>query len=146
MVARRADETQGVNAAEVDYSTMSAAEIADALANERSVNVAEQMEEIDERGFARVYKDSMCGKPFRILYWEDEMTEYGLMATVYAMLGKKFVKFTDGSTGVYKQLKTLREEKGVSKNILAPKGLTKSTYKNPHGEGDATTYYLDVRI
>jgi hypothetical protein len=116
-----------------------------ALAAVKSTPRTSVLEEIkDDRGFVQVFnKDKLCGIPFVIIDWDEEITAYGVVAHVRLVQGgKNALYFRDGSTGVCAQLQKLRDDKGVTRMIDCPKGLRVSRYK--FDGNDAQTYYLDT--
>lgn len=92
-------------------------------------------------GFTQITKDLLHqAGPFLILDW-DEHT--GLDGTYFSIIGitqdnRKF-RFSDGSTGVYAQLREFREKHGVQQIYCT--GLKRSDYTNKNGIA-GTTYYL----
>jgi hypothetical protein len=142
MVARERTE----NEANVTQSNAPGLSAEDAIkaAMGATASVADSAEPtIDDRGFTRVFdKSVLVGKPFTIVDYDQVPGEFGMMSVVHAVSGKQAFYFQDGGTGIPDQLLKLRE-KGLTQLIRCPRGLRKSTYKNPHGEGMSTTFYID---
>jgi hypothetical protein len=104
-----------------------------------------ETQEVNDRGFVKVYdKMTLVGKPFLVIDWEENLGESYWYADVHIVMNNRALYFTDGSTGVYEQLKKLRDDKGVTTMIDCPKGLRVSKYRNPvDPERISSTYYLD---
>lgn len=107
-------------------------------------------------GFTITEKEALLNIPLLILDWSEHLGDSGPYASVRAITSdNRKVRFSDGSTGIYRQLTELFL-KGVERGILVRTGLTKSDYfvNEKTGEitktnpGDpkvwkkATTYYL----
>lgn len=136
---------RATKSAKVAGVPLSAADAVKAARTASKAAVAGEVE-VNERGFTRVFdKDKLVGRPFVIVDWEDEPGEYGMVATINIVIGDKPLFFKDGSTGVYQQLKAMRD-KGVTQWIDCPKGLRVSTYKNRYNNEDSKTYYLDENL
>ena len=90
-----------------------------------------------------VKKESLVGFPFLIVDVKFHKGEFGDYAAVLCMdnTGKRFV-FTDGSTGIYRQLLDLAERLGSRglAGIACRKGLKASEYEKDGRK--AVTYYL----
>lgn len=101
--------------------------------------------ETDDRGFVRLFnKAALVGKPFTIIDWEENLEDFGWAAIVHLVTrGGKALFIVDGSTGIYEQLKDIRNKTGNTVMLECPKGLRVSDYDNPVGEGRSRTYYLD---
>jgi len=142
MVARERTETEA-NVTETKAPLSAADAIAAAAKAQKSSLAGATEGQVNERGFTRVFdKDSLIGKAFTIVDWDMTPGEYGMMYDVNIVRGNRALWFRDGGTGVPAQLLKLADG-GVREMISCPKGLRKSVYPNPHGEGMSTTYYLD---
>jgi hypothetical protein len=101
-------------------------------------------------------KESLENVPFLIIDWNEvtdpETTRDYASIRLITTDNRKY-RVNDGSTGIYKQLKQIRDKHGLTTGIGVPKGLFKSEYfvnkqgeivaKNYEGEkSKATTFYL----
>jgi hypothetical protein len=95
-------------------------------------------------GLDVVEKDTLVGVEMILLEWRFNVGDFGPFVSVTAMTkdNRKLV-FNDGSTGIYAQLTEITDA-GKASNIYLRKGLRKSTYDNPQGEGKSTTFYLAI--
>jgi hypothetical protein len=93
-----------------------------------------------------VEKGTLVGKPFVIWEFTFGAGDYGEYVTVFAVTedGQR-IMFSDGSTGIARQLKTLADA-NIMGGISCSKGLRPSHYDyDDHGtKKPATTYYLTV--
>lgn len=76
-------------------------------------------------------KDLLVNVPFILIDWK-EITDPSTLrdyATIRVMTsdGRKY-RFSDGSTGIYKQLREIRDRMNLTVGIAVPKGLTKSEF------------------
>lgn len=90
-------------------------------------------------------KAVLVGKPFLILDWRFIVDQKSGREYVNVLImganGDK-VRFNDGSTGVYEQIKKIDAEFGKV-GVEVRGGLRRSDYVK-EGIGEATTYYLSV--
>jgi hypothetical protein len=106
-------------------------------------------------GYAIVNKAELVGKAMILNSYsfyesvqDGEVTEFvsatAILQTPIAISGDLVnkVRFNDGGTGVYSQLKSMFEKDGF-KPILAKKGLSASHYTHEK-HGQSTTYYIDT--
>jgi hypothetical protein len=87
-----------------------------------------------------VDKETLLGKELVVIDAQiRENGDYGPYASITCKLRDgSLVVFNDGSTGCYKQI----ESGAVVLPCYCSKGLRKSTYDNPTGQGKAETYYF----
>jgi hypothetical protein len=109
--------------------------------------------------FAEDEKRKLVGVPLFVMEWRfqdsdtvqrgGESVEY-VTARVVAERGGKVVKavISDGSTGIYRQLRAYTNRTGRTKGLMVPAGLRVSdyTYQDPNtGEkSPASTFYFDL--
>lgn len=89
-------------------------------------------------------KSSLEGVPFIIVDWQFQQGkgQDGEYVNVHCVTKtNERICFNDGSSGIYKTLKTFTIERGNSTNIYCPRGLRVSRYTNEYGP--AETWYLD---
>jgi|SRR5882672_5107006 len=141
---RSTGKSTGPTEATIPAKPMTAAEAIAAARKSATHDVTSDNANVDELGYARVFdKNSLVGRPFTIIDWEDNIEEFGWVATVHIVSGAKALYFKDGSeVGVYAQLKALKE-KGISTMIRCPKGLRSSQYDNQYDGRPTTTFYID---
>lgn len=90
-------------------------------------------------------KDRLLGVAFVILSMDFNIGDMGGFVSFVAVTeDNRKVIVNDGSSGIYAQLEewNLRTNKGGG--LFVKGGLRKSEYPNPNGEGQSTTYYLNV--
>lgn len=89
-------------------------------------------------------KGQLCGVEMVLLQWTFNTGDFGDFVSVTAVTkDNRKVVFNDGSTGILAQMHKISES-GKTGNIYLRKGLRKSVYDNPNGEGKSTTYYLAI--
>lgn len=104
-------------------------------------------------------KRKLCANPLFIMQWEfkfsDTVTrdgkpvEYVSVRVIAERFGKteKYV-FSDGSSGIYRQLRAYTDRTGRQGGMLAPLGLRVSDYKfkdpTTGDETPASTFYIDL--
>ena len=95
---------------------------------------------LDDWGPVISDKDALIDCPFIIVKFAFRDGDYGeyVAAEIITSDDEKFV-VTDGSAGIYRQLKALAED-GKTGAVFAPKGLRRSDYEM-NGRA-ARTYYL----
>lgn len=138
--------------------------LADALALYRTTvgdDIAVASEELGD-GFDRYTEDDkrkLIGVPLFVMEWRfaisdtvqrgDESVEY-VTARIVAERGGKTIKavFSDGSTGIYRQLRAYTDRTQRTKGLMVPNGLRVSDYTFQHpitGEkSPASTFYFDL--
>lgn len=110
---------------------------------------------IDDKG-----KRALCGLPLFVMSWEFSQSETTLnddgspkeyvTCRLISERGGRVIKavFSDGSTGIYRQLRSYTDREGRQAGLMVPNGLRASdfTYTDPHsGErSPATTYYFNL--
>lgn len=143
MVAENGTAVESVR----DWTGARSATEAIALVKEYYGDVVESSE-LPGNEFVQVKKEELIGKQFLILqYGFDTSEEYSNQeyAWVRAILENNTrVYFSDGSTGVYAQLRKFYDETERDGGMLCRRGLRKSTYKvDVEGkETSATTFYI----
>lgn len=86
-------------------------------------------------------KDTLCGVPFIIVRWKFHEGNFGpyVAALIITETNEKLV-ITDGSSGVYAQLRALTDDTNRTEGLMASRGLRRSDYE-VNGRA-ARTYYL----
>ena len=150
MVARAAQETESTSAELEAPSLYSEDEIKGLTSFGDAVALANEKGGITDGkdlgiGLEVVEKEQLVGVEMILLEWRFNTGDFGPFVSVTAMTkdNRKLV-FNDGSTGIYAQLTEITDEAGKHGNIYLRKGLRKSNYDNPQGEGKSTTYYLAI--
>ena len=149
MVARAAQETESTSAELEAPSLYSEDEIKGLTSFGDAVALANEKGGITDGkdlgiGLEVVEKEQLVGVEMILLEWRFNSGDFGPFVSVTAMTkdNRKLV-FNDGSTGIFSQLEEIADT-GKTGNIYLRKGLRKSTYDNPQGEGKSTTYYLAI--
>ena len=103
-------------------------------------------------GFVLTDKDQLKGAEMLLLQWRFSEGDFGPFVSVAALTrdGRRVI-FNDGSTGIYKQLRTVtltrlkNGETNMQAGLTATNGLKESTYTYEDEKGvkrPASTYYL----
>lgn len=109
--------------------------------------------------YAPIAKDALVNVPFMVLDSKTSWGDYGPFVTcrVILMNGKRF-RFSDGSTGIYEQMRMLENKYGMKNavGLRCMKGLSKSTYTRRDDDGEpivnekgveekGTTFYFNTQ-
>ena len=103
-------------------------------------------------GFVLTEKDQLKGAEMLLLQWRFSDGDFGPFVSVAALTrdGRRVI-FNDGSSGIYKQLRTVtltrlkNGETNMQAGLTATHGLKESTYTYEDEQGvkrPASTYYL----
>lgn len=143
------------NFSDAELRTISSFEDALALAEHTFGDVLDATTEIGS-GFVRLEnKDRLCDETFIILSFsltegdfigDDGFKQHFAAVRVVTKSGGKYW-FTDGGTGIYRQLEDLKTRSNRGGGILVNNGLRKSTYEWEDDKGNmqpGVTYYLNV--
>lgn len=98
-------------------------------------------------------KEDLVGLPMMFISWSFSQGDFGSFVAARVLVqypgnaeAQKYV-ITDGSTGIYQQLKDLAERGDGPQILMAPRGLRKSEYTYTDDKGEkrpAVTYYIDT--
>lgn len=104
-------------------------------------------------------KGVLVGKPCLFVRWQFNQGDMGEFVSVDVLTrnddgSEQRYILNDGSTGIYAELKTLTEKKGVNAGLFARHGLRVSTYDKELVKGDGSivtlkdckTYYIDTKL
>jgi len=101
--------------------------------------------EKDEAGYSFCRdKRKLIGKAFVIIEWSEPLGNFGGPYAHVRIVtrDRRTLCFDDSGTGVYEQLKKLREN-GQTTGIACPNGLRVSEYVHEKTNRPAATFYLD---
>jgi hypothetical protein len=138
-----------------DLRSISTFEDALSLFKEQGVSIEDATDAIGD-GFEMLEdKEFLVKRPFLFVQWTFTHGDFGddyMIARVVADDGGKYV-ITDGSTGLYRQVREYEESTGKTRGLLVKRGLRKSEYfldgkgqpsAEDTGNGKGSTYYLNV--
>jgi hypothetical protein len=149
------EETPDVHFSDADLRTIDSFDAALALATQTFGDVLDAAEEIGT-GFTKLEnKDRLVDVPFLILsfsmsegdFRDDEgFLQQFVSVRIVTRSGEKYF-FTDGGTGIYRQLEDLAVRSGRTGGILVQNGLRRSEYTWVDDKGHdqpGVTHYLNV--
>lgn len=115
-----------------------------------SIVTADEIIGTDQFGPILEDKGKLVGVPFVIVYFDEYAGDYGKFVSMWVITANddRYI-INDGSSGLSDQLRTLKEQKGITAGIACKHGLRVSEYDKELDNGStvhAKTYYLDTRL
>ena len=125
----------------------------------RALGVTDSSEAIGTDQFGPILEDKrlLLGRPFVLVHWNfyksDKIVRDGVPSEFASMwvltsTDERYI-VNDGSTGIYEQLRTLTDEKGIDSGVLCKHGLRVSEYDYTDEKGvttQAATFYIDTKL